>query len=77
MQRTSIALLRAGLSIAALCCATLGVVDQAIAQTPAPSAIEIEFWRSAERVATPEAYRAYLAAFPNGAFANLARAGLP
>ncbi|MBI5719801.1 MAG: hypothetical protein HZC37_19185 [Burkholderiales bacterium] len=41
-----------------------------------PGAIELEFWRSAERLGTPEAYRAYLAAFPQGFFAALARAAL-
>lgn len=41
-----------------------------------PSAAEVEFWRSTERLATPEAYRAYLAAFPNGLYAPLARAAL-
>ena len=38
--------------------------------------VEAEFWRSAERIGTPEAYRAYLAAFPSGVFAPLARAAL-
>lgn len=41
-----------------------------------PSAAELEFWRSAERLGTPEAYRAYLAAFPEGFFAPLARAAI-
>lgn len=41
-----------------------------------PGAAEMEFWRSAERLGTPEAYRAYLAAFPEGFFAALARAAL-
>jgi hypothetical protein len=41
-----------------------------------PSAAEIEFWRSTERLGTPEAYRAYLAAFPNGLYVPLARAAL-
>jgi len=41
-----------------------------------PSAAELEFWRSAERMGTPDAYRAYLAAFPEGLFAPLARAAI-
>lgn len=41
-----------------------------------PGAVEMDFWRSAERLGTPEAYRAYLAAFPEGFFAALARAAL-
>lgn len=49
------------------------------AQAPAaaaPSAAETEFWRSAERIGTPDAYRAFLSAFPNGLFAPMARAAL-
>lgn len=62
-------------------CLAVGVAAPAArAQTPAAapqaSATEIEFWRSAERQGTPEAYRAYLTAFPGGAFAPLARAAL-
>jgi hypothetical protein len=41
-----------------------------------PGAAELEFWRSAERLGTPDGYRAYLAAFPEGFFAALARASL-
>lgn len=41
-----------------------------------PSAAEVEFWRSTERLGTPEAYRAYLAAFPDGLYVPLARAAL-
>lgn len=41
-----------------------------------PGAVELEFWRSAERLGTPDGYRAYLAAFPEGFFAALARAAL-
>jgi hypothetical protein len=37
---------------------------------------EMDFWRSTERVDTPEAYAAYLEAFPNGRFASLARAAI-
>jgi len=44
--------------------------------TAAPSAAETEFWRSAERIGTPDAYRAFLSAFPNGLFAPMARAAL-
>ncbi len=41
-----------------------------------PGAAELEFWRSAERLGTPDGYKAYLAAFPDGFFAALARAAL-
>ena len=37
---------------------------------------EQEFWKSADRVRTPEAYRAYLEAFPNGLYAPLAKIGI-
>ena len=43
------------------------------AQAPAPSAAELEFWRSTERLGTAEAYAAYLAAYPSGHFATVAR----
>lgn len=50
-------------------------VPRAVAQAQ-PGAVELDFWRSAERMGTPDAYRAYLAAFPEGFFAPLARAAL-
>lgn len=40
------------------------------------SAAEIEFWKSADRIGTADAYRAYLKAFPTGIFAPLAQAAL-
>lgn len=52
----------------------------AAAQQPAPaapSAYELELWQAATRLNTPDAYRAYLAAFPNGAFAAMAKLSLP
>src|SRR5882672_318429 len=52
---------------------------QAQAQSPAQGAanpIEIEFWRSTDRMATAEAYRAYLDAYPSGSFVVLARLAL-
>lgn len=62
----------------------MSVAATASAQTanrPSPQAaaaeekaqMELEFWRSAERMGTPEAYQAYLEAYPNGRFAPLAR----
>jgi hypothetical protein len=59
-----------------LCGATLACAGWAQAQAPSASAVEMEFWRSAQRLGNAEAYRAYLAAFPNGVFAPLARAAL-
>ena len=52
----------------------------AAAQQPAPaapSAYEMELWQSATRLNSPEAYQAYLKAFPNGAFAAMAKLSLP
>lgn len=42
----------------------------------APGDYELELWRSATRLDTPAAYDAYLKAFPQGAFAAMARAAL-
>lgn len=42
----------------------------------APSEFEMELWRSATRLDTPAAYEAYLKAFPQGAFAAMAKAAL-
>lgn len=56
------------LAITALCAAS------AFAQ--APGEYEMELWRSAARLDTRAAYEAYLRAFPTGAFADMARAGL-
>lgn len=41
-----------------------------------PTQLELEYWRSAERIGSPEAYRAYLDAFPGGFFARLAAAAI-
>lgn len=35
--------------------------------------VDLEYWRSVQRIDTPAAYRAYLDAFPKGAFAALAK----
>ena len=50
--------------------------EQLYAANDAAASMELEFWRSAERIGTADAYRAHLAAFPNGTFAPLARAAL-
>jgi len=39
----------------------------------APGEAELEYWRSAQRIDTVAAYRAYLDSFPSGFFAGLAR----
>ena len=52
----------------------LGTVGWAQAQGMDP--IELEFWRSAEKIGTEPAYTAYLQRFPSGAFAPLAKAAL-
>lgn len=46
-----------------------------LAQTAAAE-IELESWRAASRLDTPEAYRAYLQRYPNGAFARFAELAL-
>lgn len=64
--------------LAALLIATLAF--GAAAQQPppaAPSAYEMELWQAATRLNTPDAYQAYLKAFPNGAFAAMAKLSLP
>lgn len=66
------------LHVVALLAATLAF--GAVAQQPAPaapSAYEMELWQAATRLNSPEAYQAYLKAFPNGAFAAMARLSLP
>jgi hypothetical protein len=50
------------------------VMAPALAQTPAVGdGMEVEFWKSVDRIATPRAYRIYLDKYPNGQFAPLAR----
>ena len=41
-----------------------------------PGAVEADYWRSTEKLGTPDAYRAYLAAFPQGFYARLAHVAL-
>ena len=60
--------------------ATTGTIAQPAnqAQTAAPSpgdkaSVEVDFWKSVERMDTADAYAAYLEAYPNGRFALLAR----
>lgn len=48
----------------------------AAAFAQAPGEIELELWRAAARIDTPAAYQAYLAAYPGGSFAPMARAAL-
>ena len=44
--------------------------------TPGASSLEVEFWRSTEKIGTEAAYRAYMEAFPRGLFAPLAAAAI-
>ena len=46
------------------------------APPPAATSADAEFWRSAERVGTVDALRAYLKAFPQGFYADLAKAAI-
>lgn len=55
--------------------ATALLAPAALAQT-APSPVETEFWRSAQRIDTADAYRAFLAAFPASLYAPLAKAAI-
>jgi hypothetical protein len=70
------------LSFAALCLPCLNAVAQGTAPDAqrvaqaAPTSLEADYWRSTEKLGTPAAYQAYLAAFPNGFFARLAAAAL-
>ncbi|WP_284617463.1 hypothetical protein [Aquabacterium humicola] len=67
-------------ALAASTCPVLCAAAATAASSPpsaaAPTALEAEYWRSAERVGTADAYQAYLARFPEGFFAPLARAAL-
>ncbi len=49
---------------------------QAQSAAPAANSADADFWRSAERIGTIDAMRAYLAAFPQGFYAALARAAI-
>ncbi len=49
---------------------------QASAPSSDPAAVEAGFWTLTQRLGTADAYRTYLAAYPNGAFAKLATAAL-
>lgn len=63
--------------LSAVLCACCGVhTAQAQSSTPGPDAVELELWKGASLINTPASYRAYLNRYPNGAFAEMARAGL-
>lgn len=66
-------------ALALACCSFVAFSSACLAAPPASdgaSATELEFWRSTEKIATPDAYRAYLRTYSNGVFAPLARAAL-
>jgi hypothetical protein len=63
------------LHAAAACAAVLLMLAAPAWSQQAPDA-EAEFWRSADRIHTVDAYRAYLKAFPEGLHAELARAAI-
>lgn len=73
MMRRQIATLLAVLAVMTDGAAAAPAPDTTLAANEASSESEVEFWRSAQRIDTPAAYRAYLDAFPNGVFASLAR----
>lgn len=45
----------------------------AVPSTADKASVEVDFWKSVERMDTADAYAAYLEAYPNGRFALLAR----
>ena len=59
-----------------LACAALLAGVSLAAWGQAPDAVELEFWKSADRIGTEAAYSAYLQKYPSGAFAALAKAAL-
>jgi hypothetical protein len=74
LRRLSSRLSRGAAAIA-LSAAAAVLAPAAQAQN-APSPVETEFWRSAQRIDTPDAYRAFLAAFPASLYAPLAKAAI-
>lgn len=56
--------------------AAAGLLATGAAFAQVPGEFEMEMWRSATRLDTPSAYEAYLKAFPQGAFAPMARAAM-
>lgn len=75
LSRPPLRRLRGRLVAAALATAAAALAPAAQAQN-APSPVETEFWRSAQRIDTPEAYRAFLAAFPASLYTPLAKAAI-
>ena len=76
----SISIFKFSLALAVLLGSTAGVLAQPASQNKAAassttdkSSVEVDFWKSVERMDTPDAYAAYLEAYPNGRFALLAR----
>lgn len=66
-----------GAAAIALLAAAAVLAPAAVAQAQnAPNPVEAEFWRSAQRIDTPDAYRAFLAAFPSSLYAPLAKAAI-
>ena len=62
--------------IAVLCALLLGLAGPTViarAQEPAQNAAEIAFWNSVKDSKNPAELQAYISAFPNGLFAQLAR----
>ncbi len=53
-----------------------GAVVDGAAPLTVPSAIELAFWTSAERTSTTASYEAYLAKYPRGSFADVAKAAV-
>lgn len=51
----------------------VAAVEDDVAEDTGNSAVELAFWRSAESGGSPSDYKAYLAAYPSGIFASIAR----
>lgn len=59
--------------VAQVAAADASVLAPAALSAPSPQSLEIRLWESAERSGSPEDYKAYLEAHPNGYFAQIAR----
>lgn len=72
-RRLTLALRAVCLALPLLAATAASTQAQVGAGATAADLLDLEFWKSADRLATPAAYKAYLDRFPNGVFAPLAR----
>ena len=74
MKNAPAVLLLSGLLAASL--AAPALAQPSPASPVAPNLAEFEFWKSADRIGTPDAYKAYLDTYPSGHYAGLARVAM-